>query len=147
VPTTTDVNKWLKKFSSRALGKNSCGLVIRQVQDRLVRWACTIVSLYLATADRASDVTLTMLEAIGEITKFGKEYNWVEHVTNLIKAHCQDCQNSGKAICFLCLLIWLAMNSSPLVGEEDFKNKDMPLMNNFRILSLLDGETSILRSP
>ena len=48
---------------------------------------------------------LEILEAIKNIVEEGKIYNWANHVTNIVKLNCEECQDPGQAIKFPSLLI------------------------------------------
>ena len=46
----------------------------------MIKWAFLIVSIFLTTSGRLSDVKLNMVEAIENIVYHEKIYNWVAHI-------------------------------------------------------------------
>jgi len=88
-----------------------------------------------------------MLEAIGKKEKYGVQYNWVDHVDDLIKNNYQDFHNSGKVIRFPSLLIWVTMKANPPIGEAEFTKKYPTIMNNFKIFSSIWSRESQSLGP
>ena len=72
----------VKKFiGSNNKGKNSKGLQINSIEMPPIKWVTLIVSIFLSTSIRPSNVKLDMLEAIDNIAYNLKVYNWDAHIT------------------------------------------------------------------
>jgi hypothetical protein len=100
--------------------KNSKGFLINKITDLKARWTAIIVSLCFTPTGRASDVKMMMVESIGQVYKNVERFNWSEHLVDIIWTNCKECQESGKAIKFPSLLIWLEMEQFGPIGETTF---------------------------
>ena len=65
-------------------GKNSKGLMIRQIATRTPQIVAKIIAITLTLAGRGSDLKLEMLEAVDTIATDGQIYRWGDYVTDMI---------------------------------------------------------------
>ena len=113
----------LEKFTgSTQRGKNSKGLKISSIESSLVKWTTLILSIYLTIFGRPSDIKLDMLEAIDGVANNAKTYFWVSYLVDLVKFHCEKCQEQGTPIRFCFLLIWIAMSRMSPISWLKFTN-------------------------
>jgi len=118
-----------------AMAKNSKGLLINKIIDLRAHSASIIISLCFKPVGRASDVKKTMVEEITQVYKNMERFNWAEHLADMIRTNCKEVQDSGRAIKFTSLLIWIEMEQYGLVGEEAFTTKKVLTMEKYRVFS------------
>ena len=72
-------------------GKNSKGLMIRQIQARTPQIVAKVIATGLTPTGRGSDLKLDMLEAMDTIVDTGKIYRWDEYVDDMLKGIYEKC--------------------------------------------------------
>jgi len=85
---------------------------------------------------------MTMVKVIIQVYKNAKRLNWVEHLADMIITIYKECQDSGKAIKFPSLLIWITMEQYGLVEEPTFTNKKVLTMEKYIVFSSNQTGTS-----
>ena len=99
----------VKELTGSPSGKNSKGLVIRQIATRMPQIVAKTIAITLTLAGRSSDLKLEMLEAIDTIATDGRIYRWGDYVADMIKTICEHCQEMGGIIKFPSLILWIVM--------------------------------------
>jgi hypothetical protein len=84
-----DLTTWIQNFTGNTSTKNSKGLVISQVIDQHVKWACIIIYVCFKSLGQEFDVNPNMSETIGQIVEQGKVFNWFEHIFNILRTICE----------------------------------------------------------
>ena len=85
IPTPSNTKEWIEQFIGVTNAMDSEGLVIRQVKNGQIKWACGIVALCLTDSCRASNIVLGMLTEISGTVKEGMVCNCPEHLANILK--------------------------------------------------------------
>jgi hypothetical protein len=136
VPKSTNSNDWMQFLTGSTTTKNSKGLLINKITDPKARWDCHHNLFVLHTSRTgASDVNMTMVEAIAQVYQNSERFNWAEHLADMLRTNCKEVQDSGRAIKFPSLLIWIEMEQYGPVGEATFTSKKTPTMEKYRVFS------------
>ena len=95
----------VQELTGSPSGKNSKGLMIRQIATRTPQIVAKIISITLTLAGQGSDLKLKMLEAVDTIATDGQIYQWGDYVADMIKTICERCQETGGMIKFPSLIL------------------------------------------
>jgi hypothetical protein len=67
VPKSANTNDWMQFLTGSVTTKNSKGLLINKITNLRACWTAIIIYLCFTPAGRASDIKMTMVEAIAQV--------------------------------------------------------------------------------
>jgi hypothetical protein len=76
LPKSANINDWMQFLIGTTTTKNSKGLLINKITELRAYWTAIILSLCFKPVGRASDVKMTMVEAITQFIRMLKGSTW-----------------------------------------------------------------------